>query len=180
MIRLITLFSIIQSFFLRTVCLKSFVCDCVACCVKIFQLVRINTWPNRQCVSLDLSIASDTSCYFYWQWVFSASQTGTFYYNDICREPLGQSLSGLVMRWRFWQTGRLTGWICFWEDGADNETAQMATCSEHNPIRERPKQTATFQRKWVCGQTDLQIGSAALSWTSAGGKVNVTKGLLAP
>ncbi len=69
--------------------------------------------------------------------------------------------------------GRLTGWICFWEDGADNETA----LSDGHLFWAQPHQRKTqtdcrFPEEVSMWQTDLQIGSTALSGTSAGGKVN--------
>lgn len=109
-IRLITLFSIIQSFFLRMVCLKSFVCDCVAYCVKIFQLVRINTWPNRQCVSLDLSKLQTQAVTFIGNGYFQHLKRAHFTIMTYAESLWASRLSGLVMRWRFdgrvgWQGG---------------------------------------------------------------------------
>lgn len=97
----------------------------------------------------------------------------TFYYNDIYGEPLGQSVEWVSYEMALWQTRRLTGWICFWEDGADNETA----LSDGHLFWAQPHQRKTqtdccFPVEVSVWQTDLQIGSAALSRTSAGGKVN--------
>lgn len=82
-------------------------------------------------------------------------------------------LSGLVIRQSFDRRIRLTGWICFWEDGADNETA----LADGHLFWAQPHQRQTqtdhrFPEKVSVWQTELQIGSAALSGTSAGGKVN--------
>lgn len=159
-IKLSSLFTIIKSvvfffFFLRMVCLKSFVC-----CVKIYQPVQINTWPSRQCVSLDLSNTS----HFLRVWIFLASQTSTF-------SLLWHAES--LRRVSFDRRVRLTGWICFWKDGEDNETALSdGHLFWAQPHQKKTQTDACFPEELSVWQTGLQIGSAALSGTSAAGKVN--------